>query len=227
MKQNLSFVRPTAPLTNTLHLTQRVQATAEPLDTSAPRCEARRGWRKPQLTPGAYPGLVSGAALDLVVRYRKGQTYGVHTLLAALEVEPPSAPYDLHLARSADEVAERVREGVVAGRRVLTVWSFYSPDAAAMAEELAEVRALAPGDGAVHLAGGVHATAEPLVTLRAGWDAVAIGEGERTFTRFVQVVASGAAWQGIPGTAYLDANGELERNDCRSTTSPRSRRSEI
>ena len=150
-----------------------------------------------------------GHALDLVVRYRKGQTYGVHALIAALEVEPPSVSYELHLARSVEEVRERVREGVEAGRRVLTVWSFYSPDAGAAEQELAEVRTTTPGDGVVHLAGGVHATAEPLVTLRAGWDAVAIGEGERTFTTFVEAVATGTDWRGLPGTAHLDGDGTL------------------
>jgi B12-binding domain/radical SAM domain protein len=152
---------------------------------------------------------VPGAALDLVVRYRKGQTYGIHALLAALETEPPSVPYDLHLARSVDEVATRVREGVEARRRVLTVWSFYSPDAATMEQELAEVREAAPGDGVVHLAGGVHATAEPLVTLRAGWDVVAIGEGERTFSLLVEAVATGTDRRVLPGTASLDDDGRL------------------
>ena len=98
---------------------------------------------------------MSGAVLDVVVRYRKGQTYGVHALIAALEVEPPSVPYELHLARSVDELAERVREGVEAGRRVLTVWSFYSPAAAAAAQELAEVRSAVPHtDDVLHLGQG-------------------------------------------------------------------------
>lgn len=113
--------------------------------------------------------------LDLVVRYRKGQTYGVHTLIAALETEPPSVPYALHLARTPDEIAE--------------------------------LAALPAGDRVVHLAGGVHATAERLVTLRAGWDAVAIGEGERTFPRFAEAVATGGTWRGLPGTAHLDDAG--------------------
>lgn len=150
---------------------------------------------------------VPGAVLDLVVRYRKGQTYGVHALLAALEVEPPSVPYELHLARSVEELTDVVRAGVAAGRRVLTVWSFYSPDFPAAAAELAQVRAAVPegpGDGVVHVAGGVHATAEPLVTLRSGWDVVAVGEGERTFVTLVEAVATGAEHRGLAGTAHLD-----------------------
>lgn len=144
------------------------------------------------------------AVLDLVVRYRKGQTYGVHALLAALEVEPPPVPYELHLARTADQVAERVRDGVARGRRVLTVWSFYSPDAAVAGAELAQVRAAAPGEGVLHVAGGVHATAEPLATLRSGFDLLVTGEGEAAFTRLVAALATGADADALPGTAWLD-----------------------
>jgi hypothetical protein len=35
---------------------------------------------------------------------------------------------------------------------------------------------LADGPNVTHLAGGVHATAEPVQTLDAGWDMAAIGE---------------------------------------------------
>jgi B12-binding domain/radical SAM domain protein len=151
---------------------------------------------------------VSEPALDLVVRYRKGQTYGVHALLAALEVEPPALPYALHLARSVEELVDVVREGAAAGRRVLTAWSFYSPDFPAAAAEVAQVRAAVPDRSVVHLAGGVHATAEPLVTLRSGWDVVAVGEGERTFVEVVDAVAAGRDPRGLPGTAWLDRGEE-------------------
>ena len=59
------------------------------------------------------------------------------------------------------------------------LWSFYSPDAASLAEELGRIRELADGPGVQHVAGGVHATAEPVQTLDAGWDLAAVGEGER------------------------------------------------
>ena len=156
-----------------------------------------------------YPGPVSEAALDLVVRYRKGQTYGVHALLAALETEPPSVPYALHLAKTPDDLVAAVRDGVAAGRRVMTVWSFYSPDFPVMTAELAALREQVGAAGVVHVAGGVHATAEPLVTLRSGWDVVAVGEGERTFVTLVEAVATGAEHRGLAGTAYLDDAGEL------------------
>ncbi len=152
--------------------------------------------------------------LDVILRYRKGFTYGHHTIVAALEVEPPSVPYALHLGRSAGEVASLVTDAVAAGRRALVAWSFYSPDAPAMAAELAAVRAAAPSgpdDGVLHVAGGVHATAEPLATLRDGFDVVAVGEGEATFTGLVEAWGSGADVASVPGTASLAADGSLAR----------------
>jgi hypothetical protein len=53
------------------------------------------------------------------------------------------------------------------------LWSFYSLDAA-LAEELRRIRELADGPTVPHLGGGVHATAEPVQTLDAGWDMAAV-----------------------------------------------------
>jgi B12-binding domain/radical SAM domain protein len=67
--------------------------------------------------------------------------------------------------------------------------------------------------GVVHLAGGVHASAEPLQTLRAGFDLAAIGEGEATAVR---LIANGEDPPSIPGIAWLESdrlrsNGPGER----------------
>lgn len=82
------------------------------------------------------------------------------------------------------------------------LWSFYSPDAAAPAEELEQIRELADGRNVTHLAGGVHATAEPVQTLDAGWDMAAIGEGESTLLALVDAkgdptgISRGGRWAG-------------------------------
>jgi len=76
----------------------------------------------------------------------------------------------------------------------LVLWSFYSPDAGAMAAELAAVRAAAPepaGSLVLHVAGGVHATAEPQHVLDCGWDLAAIGEREATILALVRALRDG------------------------------------
>src|SRR5439155_19457520 len=95
-----------------------------------------------------------------------------------------------------------------AGGAVLVAWSFYSASFPAAAEELAWIRPRLPA-GALCLAGGVHATAEPLQTLRARFDLICVGEGERTLLEILRIVAEGEDPRRARGTAHLDAGGRL------------------
>jgi B12-binding domain/radical SAM domain protein len=144
---------------------------------------------------------VGAVDLAVVLRYRKAATYGHHTLLAALEEHRTDTSYEVSFAVDADECADQITRGLGRAARVLVLWSFYSPDAAALAAELALVKARAPG--AVHVAGGVHATAEPVRTLDAGWDVAAVGEGEATLLALVDAAGEPA---GIPGLVYRDGD---------------------
>ncbi|HEX5203829.1 MAG TPA: hypothetical protein VFW27_28215 [Actinoplanes sp.] len=99
-------------------------------------------------------------------------------LLGALGEHKTATRYEVRFGDGAEETARHIRES--GGTRVLVLWSFYSPDAAALAEELRQIGELADGPNVTHVAGGVHATAEPVQTLDAGWDMAAIGEGEST-----------------------------------------------
>ena len=93
-------------------------------------------------------------------------TYGVHALLAALETA--EVEHGLSLGTTVEETAAHIAGS--RADRVLVLWSFYSPDAEAMAVELSAVRALADRPGVLHIAGGVHATAEPQQVIDAGAD---------------------------------------------------------
>src|SRR5690606_28821199 len=97
-------------------------------------------------------------------------------------------------------------------RRAIVAHSFYSPDAARAADDLAWLRAHAPPSEApaLHVAGGVHATAESAATLRAGFDVVVAGEGEHAFVELVAAVLDGRDPRGGPGTVWLDGD-QVER----------------
>jgi radical SAM superfamily enzyme YgiQ (UPF0313 family) len=157
----------------------------------------RRDWQNRRM-----PGL----ELILVLRYRKAVTYGFHALLGALGQHETATRYEVHFGENVEETARHIREA--GGARTLVLWSFYSPDAAAPAEELKQIRALADGPNVTHLAGGVHATAEPVQTLDAGWDMAAIGEGESTLLSLVDAKGDPT---GITGLAYRDATGTVRR----------------
>jgi radical SAM superfamily enzyme YgiQ (UPF0313 family) len=149
---------------------------------------------------------VTDCDLVIILRYRKAVTYGFHVLLGALEEHTTPVRYDVRFAGSADDTVTEIEVAVERAPRVLVLWSFYSPDAEALARELAVIRSRTDPPAVLHVAGGVHATAEPVQTLDAGWDVAAVGEGETTLLKLVDAGGQPAE---VPGLVFRDAAGGL------------------
>jgi B12-binding domain/radical SAM domain protein len=142
-------------------------------------------------------------AVTVVWAYRRTGKFAFHVLTGALETDSRTAAVPIAFGNGPAAIVAAIREALAAGHRVLVGWSFYSPDFAAMTAELASVQALVADARVLHVAGGVHATAEAEATLRAGWDLVAVGEGERLVRDLVLCAASGGDPRTVPGTACL------------------------
>ncbi|HLU39656.1 MAG TPA: TIGR04013 family B12-binding domain/radical SAM domain-containing protein, partial [Planctomycetota bacterium] len=154
---------------------------------------------------------MSGAGLQVVWAYRRTGKFAFHVLSGALGEDRRTRHVPIEFAQGVDAVVQAATAARAAGRRVLVGWSFYSPDAERMFAELRAVRARLADAGVVHVAGGVHASAEPLATLRAGFDFVAAGEGERIVCDLVAALAAGGDPRTVPGVAWL-ADGRLARS---------------
>jgi len=139
----------------------------------------------------------------LAMHVRSG-TVALNVVTAALDADPRTQNSEVTFAKDTGALIGAIR---AAASKPLVLWSFYSPDFETSTAELAAVRA-ATGDAALHIAGGVHATAEPLATLRAGFDLVALGEGEHTIIRIVDALNRGEDVRGFAGIAHL-ANDRL------------------
>jgi B12-binding domain/radical SAM domain protein len=131
----------------------------------------------------------------------------LNVVTGALEADPRTAGLDVVFVKTPAAIAAACAAARERGAPVVVAWSFYSPDFARMRASLAEARASgATGAGIVHVAGGVHATAEAPATLAAGWDVVAVGEGEATFVELVAAVERGEAPR-VRGTAWRSDDG--------------------
>jgi radical SAM superfamily enzyme YgiQ (UPF0313 family) len=124
----------------------------------------------------------------------------LNVVTAALDTDPRTRDVDVVFARGPGEVARAIAAGPT-----VVAWSFYSPDAPRAAADLAWLRAHAPA--ALHVAGGVHATAEPAATVRDGFDLVIAGEGEAAFVELVAAVRAGRDPRGGPGTHWPGGAG--------------------
>ena len=150
-------------------------------------------------------------AVTVVWAYRRTGKFALHVLTGALSTNPRTRDVPLVFANGVDAVAEAVTAALAAGRRVLVGWSFYSPDFALLREELRQVRALVDDPRARHVAGGVHASASPEETLRAGFDLVAVGEGEQLVQDLVVALQDDEPLEDVGGVASLQG-GALRKN---------------
>jgi B12-binding domain/radical SAM domain protein len=163
-------------------------------------------------------------SLTVVWAYRRTGKFAFHVLSGALGQDPRTRGVRIEFAPGPDAVAAAAAAASARGDAVLVGWSFYSPDAERMFAELADVRARLAAGGAtepancvrrprlVHVAGGVHATAEPAASLRAGFDLVALGEGEATVCDLAATLAAGGEPRAVPGLAWLAPDGVLRRS---------------
>lgn len=145
---------------------------------------------------------------SLIVADGRRSTYGMAAILGAIEHLDAAAYPRIEWPTRERPLRETVAATVGAGRRAIVLWSFFSTSFTAATARLAAVRAATPpGADVVHLAGGAHASAEPELTARAGWDLVAPGEGEHTMRALVAALHSGMPLHTVPGLAHLDDAG--------------------
>lgn len=147
--------------------------------------------------------------VSLVCSFRYPGRYAFTVLAGAVEQAGLDGVH-LQVPRDAEALAIAVREALDRGHRVVVAWSFYSPSFPECAEELRQLRAREPRPF-LAIAGGVHATAEPLETLTAGFDALCISEGEVPLVEFLRRVRDGEPTESTPGFARLEA-GRVRQN---------------
>lgn len=141
--------------------------------------------------------------LTVVAHSTRSGIAALNVVTGALDTDPRTRDIPVVFAKSRDELAAAL-DGA---ERAIVAHSFYSPDAARAIEDLTWLRAHARP--ALHVAGGVHATAESAATLAAGFDLVIAGEGEHAFVELVAAVAAGRDPRGGPGTVYHDEDSDM------------------
>jgi B12-binding domain/radical SAM domain protein len=147
----------------------------------------------------------------LVLSYQYPGKYAFTVLAGAIESDPGLADVPLHFPRDRETLLATLRQCADEGYTVVGAWSFYSASFGAAAAELAWVRERLEGRPVLCIAGGVHATAETEQTLRAGFDLVAVGEGEHLLRELLHRLKRGEDPKATRGMARLE-QGRVVQN---------------
>jgi B12-binding domain/radical SAM domain protein len=139
--------------------------------------------------------------LAIVFQSRDTAQVACNVLAGALETDTATAAVPLFFADRKTRSEDAIARALARAERVVVAWSFYSPGFAAATAALARAREAAPDPRVLHVAGGVHATAEPGATLAAGFDLAALGEGERVIRDLARALLEDRDPREVPGIA--------------------------
>ena len=147
----------------------------------------------------------------IIFNYQKTGKYALNVLAGSLLTRYSLRQIPVYFSKSTDGLIEDIKNVAPHFEKVIVLWSFYSPQFNAIRQSLSQIKCHLDFNNVIHLAGGVHATAEPQQTLEAGFDYVAIGEGEQIICDFTQFIAEGKDTNEVRGIAYLK-NGKFVKN---------------
>jgi radical SAM superfamily enzyme YgiQ (UPF0313 family) len=133
--------------------------------------------------------------------------YSIAALSGLLDQELPALAQHFHQERH--DLPARVQYLSARYEQLIVAFSFMSPQ---LPQIRPAIESLAARPGNVTLvAGGPHASGDPLGTLHMGIDVVVSGEGEIAFPELIRRIQTGRAYDDVPGVTVLD-NGLLKRN---------------
>lgn len=147
----------------------------------------------------------------IVFNYQQTGKYAINVLAGSILTKRGLRQVPVYFSKSLETLIHDIRTATQQCEKVIVVWSFYSPQYKKIKNALHYVKQNTASENIVHLAGGVHATAEAQQTLQMGFDFVAIGEGEQIICDVVQAVMSGKSIKKVRGIACL-SGGELSKN---------------
>jgi B12-binding domain/radical SAM domain protein len=148
---------------------------------------------------------------SIVFFYHRLNRHGLNALAGAAEAEPSLAGIRMAFPATEPALLTELERIASAGRRALVAFSF-------MTQQFEEFSRLARGvrkkhaHGVLLVAGGPHPTGDPEGTLKAGFHAVAIGEGEETFVQIAQKFMRDESLDAIKGIACLQKDGGVKFN---------------
>jgi B12-binding domain/radical SAM domain protein len=139
--------------------------------------------------------------LPLIFYYHRYNRYSFNALAGALDNNPETAEWPIHLAKTTEEVKTAAAEFLSCHERVLVAFSILTMQFEEIGFLVKELRS-DYGSRVTLMAGGPHPTANVLDALQAGIDLVCRGEAEVAFPAAITRLAAGQDCRGVGGISF-------------------------
>jgi len=157
--------------------------------------------------------LISGKTLDknkiiLICYYTKPNRYSFNALTGAIEIKDDLKKLKILFPENKDDLVSSIKNTISSFEKVIVGISFTTNQLWNIWDILLDLRKKF-GSKPLFIAGGPHPTGDPKGTLKLGFDACVLGEGERTFPNILAQIKEGDDFRDINGIAYIDEAGKF------------------
>ncbi len=146
--------------------------------------------------------------LPIIYNYYRYNRNSFPAIFGALEKRGLSAILDVIPSYDEEDMLCKIKASLRDYSRIILAYSFSTPQRLQIKKELTEIISLDKEKKIFKFAGGPHPTARPIETIQMGFDAVCVGEGEDTFSNFVNAYYHRYRFDDKRGM-YLNKNGKI------------------
>ena len=143
----------------------------------------------------------------LVVYYYKNNIYSFNALVGALETDSYFDDFNIYFIKKKDELIYSLKDIIKNHKSIIVGFSFFT----SQLWEIYDLISLLKNkykDSILYIAGGPHATGDPLGVLKLGFDFVVVGEGEETIIELLKKVDLGSDYESLKGIAFINDSNE-------------------
>ena len=149
----------------------------------------------------------------LLVYYYKYTHNSWAVLTGALEQDSFFDDYEICYCMRSENLNAELEKLQARYERIVIAFSFATPQLWTIIDIM---QTMPKSSSLLYVAGGPHATGDPLGTLQLGFDVVIKGEGEVTFPELLKAWEQEQDWHNLLGLAYLTNEGEFHFTGRRS-----------
>ncbi|MFX0005172.1 MAG: TIGR04013 family B12-binding domain/radical SAM domain-containing protein [Promethearchaeota archaeon] len=142
-----------------------------------------------------------------VVYYHKNNIYSINAIIGALETDEFFDNFKIYLIPKKQDLIRGLEKIIKNHDLVIIGFSFFTSQLWEIYHLISELKHKY-GNRIIYIAGGPHATGDPLGVLKLGFDYVVAGEGEETIIQLLKHLVLNSDYKSIKGIAFYDEDNE-------------------
>lgn len=142
-----------------------------------------------------------------VIYYSKNNIYSFNAIIGALETDKFFDDLIIYIITNKEELISGLNNIIKRHNQIIIGFSFFTSQLWEIYDLISLLKEKY-NDNILYIAGGPHATGDPLGVLKLGFDFVVVGEGEKTIIDLLKRIDTGSDYESVKGIAFINDSSE-------------------